>query len=95
MLAVCDRQVLIRCELFAIDGVEMPSNTSKQQSGIRADVERQATRFEAAATTMLERHRANDTADAEPTLTAKRQQRHERLTRDVWTTGYDGRAGVW
>ncbi len=83
VLAVCDRQGLIGREMFAIDGVKLPSNASRQRSGTRADFERQATKLEAAATTMLERHRANDTADAEPTLTAKRQQRQERLTRDA------------
>jgi len=69
--------------MSAIDGVKLPSNASKQRSGTRADFERQATKLEAAATTMLERHRANDTADVEPTLAAKTQQRHERLTRDA------------
>jgi len=83
VFAVCDRQGLIGREMLAIDGVKLPSNASKQRSGTRADFERQATKLETAATTMLERHRANDTADVEPTLAAKTQQRHERLTRDA------------
>jgi len=69
--------------MFALDGVKLPSNASKQRSGTSADFERQATKLEATATTMLERHRTNDTADAEPTLAAKTPQRHERLTRDA------------
>jgi len=83
VLAVCDQQGLIGREMFAIDGVKLPSNASKQRNGTRADFERQATKLEAAATTMLERHRANDSADVEPTLAAKTQQRSERLTRDA------------
>ncbi len=83
VLAVCDQQGLIGREMFAIDGVKLPSNASKQRSGTRADFERQATKLEAAATAMLERHRANDAADVEPTLAAKAQQRRERLTRDA------------
>jgi len=83
VLAVCEAQGLIGREMFAIDGVKLPSNASKQRSGTRADFERHATKLEAAATTMLERHRANDTADTAPTLTAKTPQRHERLTRDA------------
>lgn len=70
-------------EMFAIDGVKLPSNASKQRSGTRADFERQATKLEAAATTMLERHRAKDAVDVEPSLAAKAQQRRERLTRDA------------
>jgi len=83
VIAVCDRQGLIGREMFAIDGVNLPSHASKQRSGTRADFERQATKLETAATAMLERHRANDAADVEPTLTAKTPQRHERLTRDA------------
>ena len=58
VLAVCDAPRLIGREMFAIDGVKLPSNTSKPRSGTRADVERQAVKREAAATTMPQRHRA-------------------------------------
>ncbi len=40
VLVVCDRQKLIGRELFAIDGVKLPSNASKEKSGTRADFER-------------------------------------------------------
>ena len=83
VLAVCDQQGLIGREMFAIDGVKLPSNASKQRSGTRADFERQATKLEAAANTMLARHRANDQREVEPTLAAKAVQRIERLTRDA------------
>lgn len=42
VLAVCDRQGLIGREMFAIDGVKLPSHASKRRSGTRADFERQA-----------------------------------------------------
>jgi len=58
VLSVCDRQGLIGREMFAIDGVKLPSNASKQRSGTRADFERQAGKMETAASVMLERHRA-------------------------------------
>jgi transposase len=61
VLAVCDTRGLIGREMFAIDGVKLPSNASKHRSGTRADFERQAAKLEAAATTMLQRHRAADT----------------------------------
>ena len=49
VLLICDRQGLIGKELFAIDGVKLPSNASKAKSGTRADLLRQAERMEKAA----------------------------------------------
>ena len=59
-LVVCDRQGLIGRELFAIDGVKLPSNASKAKSGTRADYQRQAEKMEKAAKQMLARHRETD-----------------------------------
>lgn len=56
VLLVCDRQGLIGREMFAIDGVKLPSNASKTKSGTRADFARQAAKMEAAAQAMLARH---------------------------------------
>ncbi len=75
VLAVCDAQGLLGREMFAIDGVKLPSNASKHRSGTRADFERQATKLEAAATTMLQRHRATDDAPTEPDPTTKAAKR--------------------
>ena len=49
VLAVCDQQGLIGREMFAIDGVKLPSHASKQRSGTRAEFARQAAKLEAAA----------------------------------------------
>lgn len=46
VLAVCDAQGLIGREMFAIDGVKLPSNASKQRSGTRANFEKQATKLD-------------------------------------------------
>ena len=83
VLVVCDRQGLIGREMFAIDGVKLPSNASKHRSGTRADFERQAAKMERAAEQMLARHRAEDGRDMEPTLTVKDTARRERLVRDA------------
>jgi len=48
ILFICDKQGLIGREMFAIDGVKLPSNASKARSGIRADFERQADKLEKA-----------------------------------------------
>ena len=83
VLAICDRQGLIGREMFAIDGVKLPSHASKQRSGTRADFLRQADKLEAAAKTMLSRHRAEDEAPREPDPDTKAQVRIERLQRDA------------
>ena len=83
VLAVCDQQGLIGREMFAIDGVKLPSNASKHRSGTRAEFERHATKMEAAAATMLERHRAADALPVEPDVAAKTVQRIARLEHDA------------
>ena len=83
VLLICDRQGLIGREMFAIDGVKLPSNASKGKSGTRADFEKQAAKLEQAAQQMLARHRDNDALSIEPDLTAKAAQRIERLQRDA------------
>jgi transposase len=83
VVAICDRQGLIGREMFAIDGVKLPSNASKRRSGTRADFERQATKLEATAHVILQRHRAADALSAEPSLTEKDRRRVERLQRDA------------
>lgn len=83
VVAVCDAEGLIGRERFAIDGVKLPSNASKRRSGTRADFARQATKMEAAAQAMLQRHREADGRPVEPDLAAKAVTRIERLTRDA------------
>jgi hypothetical protein len=69
--------------MFAIDGVKLPGNASKAKSGTRADFERQAAKLEAAAQTILARHRENDSLPTEPGLDTKTRQRIERLQTDA------------
>ena len=83
ILYLCDRQGLIGREMFAIDGVKLPSNASKAKSGTRADFERQAAKLETAAHAMLERHRTEDRNAVEPDLRAKELQRITRLQADA------------
>ncbi len=83
ILFICDRQGLIGREMFAIDGVKLPSNASKAKSGTRADFERQAAKLETAAKVMLERHREADQRVIEPDLHAKETQRLSRLQTDA------------
>jgi len=83
VLYLCDQQGLIGRQMFAIDGVKLPSNASKAKSGTRTDFIRQADKLEAAAKAMLERHRQNDALPTEPDLAEKAAQRIERLNHDA------------
>ena len=83
VVAICDREGLIGREMFAIDGVKLPSNASKRRSGTRAEFERYATKLEATAHAILRRHRAADARPTEPPLPEKDRRRVERLTRDA------------
>ena len=55
VLAICQREGLIGGELFAIDGVKLPSNASKHKNGTRSEFERQAAKLAATAKTLLAR----------------------------------------
>jgi transposase len=83
ILLICDRMGLIGREMFAIDGVKLPSNASKAKSGTRADFQRQADKMEAAAKAMLARHRENDALPVEPGLAEKDARQIERLEREA------------
>jgi transposase len=79
VLAICDRQGLIGRELFAIDGVKLPSNASKAKSGKRKDFVRQVAKMEKAVEQILAKQRAADTAGPEAQLESKAKRRLERL----------------
>ncbi|MDP2832770.1 MAG: transposase [Pseudomonadota bacterium] len=83
VLTLCDRQGLIGREMFAIDGVKLPSNASKAKSGTRADFERQAEKMEKAAEKMLAKHRDADTAPANEGDKKRETRTLERLQRDA------------
>ena len=68
VLLVCDRQGLIGREMFAIDGVKLPSNASKQKSGTRADYQRQLDKMEAATHKMIAQKKHADTAPTDDVL---------------------------
>jgi transposase len=46
VLLVCDRQGLIGRQMFAIDGVKLPSNADKKRSGTHAELAHEAKRME-------------------------------------------------
>jgi transposase len=79
VLAICDRQGLIGRQMFAIDGVKLPSNASKAKSGKRKDFVRQVEKMEKAVEQILAKQRDTDAAAADPQLQHKAQRQLERL----------------
>ena len=60
---MCDQQRLIGREMFAIDGVKLPSNAAKHRSGTRADFARQAEKLEDAGCKQFFEGKARMTRD--------------------------------
>jgi len=83
VLVLCKRHGLIGRQMFAIDGVKLPSNASKAKSGTRADFEREVVKMQAALSKIVERHQADDATGASAPAAhdeavARRVQRLER-----------------
>ena len=84
VLAVCDREGLIGRQMFAIDGVKLPSNAAKSRSGTRADFMREAAKMQAQVSKMIERHRSRDQGEPSARGPDEREARDiERLTREA------------
>ncbi len=79
VLLICDRQGLIGREMFAIDGVKLPSNASKAKSGTRKDFQRQLTKMESAAQKIVDKHRQSDTAPSDEAVAQRDAKKLARL----------------
>jgi transposase len=79
VLLVCDELGLIGREMFAVDGVKMPSNASKEWSGTRADFARKAKKMERAIGYLVRRHRKADRANEDPSMGKARDRQIKTL----------------
>ena len=61
VLLTCDAPGLIGRHMFAIDGVKLPSNASKQRSGSFAELAHEAQRMQRAVKKMIAAHQSRDT----------------------------------
>jgi transposase len=86
VLMTCDRLGLIGAHLFAIDGVKLPANASKERSGTHAELRHRADRLDQAADKIIELHRSQDSETREPDLNAQRQARIEALRKEAQAT---------
>jgi transposase len=85
VLMTCDRLGLIGRQMFAIDGVKLPGNASKERSGTHDELAHRADRLDKAAAKIIAMHQAQDehgSADDE----AQRLRRVDELKREAQAT---------
>ena len=85
VLLTCDRLGLVGRSMFAIDGVKLPANASKERSGTHAELAHRAERLDKAAARIVALHQAQDELGALP-LDAQRQARIDELRREARAT---------
>ena len=86
ILMTCDAQGLIGRDMFAIDGVKLPSNASKERSGTHEELDHRAKRLDQAADKILALHQAQDKAGQEQSIAPKRQARIDALRQEAQRT---------
>ena len=85
MLIICDRLGLIGKTMFAIDGVKLPANASKERSGTHTELAHRADRLDKAAARIMALHCDQDEHGG-PGIDAQRQRRIEDLRREAQAT---------
>lgn len=85
VLMICDRSGLIGRTMFAIDGVKLPANASKERSGTHAELAHRADRLEKAAAKIMALHQAQDEQGA-ASIDQQRQRRIDELRREAQAT---------
>ena len=81
VLLICDQAGLIGREHFAIDGVKLPSNASKDWSGTLGELQAKADKLDRAVERMLEAHALEDARDAQGDLETHAARQIEKLNR--------------
>jgi transposase len=79
VLLVCDEAGLIGKEMFAIDGVKLPSNASKEWSGTTADLKKKAQKMQRAVEHLLSKHKSNDIAEVDQPMQAAAERQIKTL----------------
>lgn len=86
VLLTCDRLGLIGREMFAIDGVKLPANASKERSGTHAELAHRAERLDKAARKIIEAHQRQDTGGDDGGLDERRAKRVAALHKEAQAT---------
>lgn len=86
VLLTCDRLGLIGRQMFAIDGVKLPANASKERSGTHAELAHRAERLDKAARKIIEAHQRQDASGVAPDADEQRQARIQALHKEAQAT---------
>ena len=79
VLLVCDEMGLVGREMFAVDGVKLPSNASKEWSGTKADFGKKIEKMERAVEHLVKRHREADARGEETPVDRARAKQIDTL----------------
>jgi len=83
VLLVCDAAGLIGKEMFAVDGVKLPSNASKEWSGTKAHLKNKVRKMERAVEYLLKQHREQDLSTTDEAMEAARQKQLTTLNQAI------------
>jgi transposase len=81
VLLVCEEAGLIGKEMFAVDGVKLPSNASKEWSGTKADLKKKSRKIRRGIEHLLQKHRESDLSQDEAPLQAAREKQIDTLNK--------------
>jgi transposase len=83
VLMICDEMGLIGKEMFAVDGVKLPSNASKEWSGTKQELQKKKEKMEKAIRQMMKRHREMDVKEADRGVVEQEEQYIDTLKKKV------------
>lgn len=83
VLLVCDEAGLIGKEMFAVDGVKLPSNASKEWSGSQKEYSKKIEKMERAVRHLTQRHRREDASGEDVALEEARAKQQATLEKAI------------
>jgi transposase len=83
ILMICDEMGLIGKEMFAVDGVKLPSNASKEWSGTKKELREKRQKMEKAIRQIVRRHREEDVREADRGVIEQEEQYIDTLKKKV------------
>jgi transposase len=98
VLMICDEMGLIGKEMFAVDGVKLPSNASKEWSGTKKELQKKKEKMERAIRQIVERHREVDVTEGDRGVMEQEERYVETLKKKVkkiraWMRENEDKAG--
>jgi len=83
VLLVCDEAGLIGREMFAIDGLKLPSSASKEWSGTKEELAKRAQKMQCAIEQVIQQHRSLDAQHGDETTGMDQTRKIEKLNAAV------------